>query len=717
MKKILLLVGVMMMLFSYGQNRSDYYWSGYGSSDDISDGINWWTDGNPSSGDNLYFNNTEGVRHWAYSNYGVGSYFGSLITYNGAGGIKFYGDNTYAYKFENNSDVELFELSPNSAAEGSREIGNRIDNNLEINPVGSGGILVSCDKISMDNTNGSRTLKVYGGNTLTIDGFIYEKNGTGASFQLLGSATVIIKGNSTYTGATTVSGGTLELQGSIASSAVTVESGATLKINGDDVTLASLDVEPGGVVTIEAGKSLTVTGVFSNSGTVTVKSTSSGTGSLIVDGTVIGDVTVERYIAAWTDDEHGWHFVSSPVASQSISTEFVDITATPISNSVDFYRWSEPLGLWINIKKELDGSYNQGAEESNFSNIDDPKFDVGQGYMISYQANNTKGFTGTLNSGDVTVTGLDYTEASSSSGWNLVGNPYPSAIEWNSDDWTLPATISGNCQVWDETNAAFVVIGADGIIPAMNGFMVYTSDNNNSLTIPAAARIHSSTNWYKNSKEGEQYVKIVAKDLEGSTAQESVVNFYSEATSGFDMKFDSYFLPGYAPMLYSVSEDGNYAWNTLPEFNTDLTLPMGFTKNSKNSFALSLKENSIGSSVFIFDKQTGENHSFDNGDYYFTASQNDDPNRFVLHFGTLTGMEDQVSAPKAFAYINGNNLHILNMEGDYTLRLNDISGRRILEQQINGNAEIALPSALNTGIYIIEMTSENQRFTQKLFVR
>ncbi len=102
---------------------ADVYWSGKSAStDNISDGTNWWSGVNPSSGDNLYFNNTGGFRHWVYSNYASGSWFGNIITYSGAGGIKLYGDNTYAFKFENNSDNNLFEIS-------NPTIGNRIGYN------------------------------------------------------------------------------------------------------------------------------------------------------------------------------------------------------------------------------------------------------------------------------------------------------------------------------------------------------------------------------------------------------------------------------------------------------------------------------------------------------------------------------------------------------------------------------------------------------------
>ena len=54
-------------------HAADLYWSGGGAlSDNIDQTDNWYGGVNPSSGDNLYFDNTI-TRHFPYSNYGAGS--------------------------------------------------------------------------------------------------------------------------------------------------------------------------------------------------------------------------------------------------------------------------------------------------------------------------------------------------------------------------------------------------------------------------------------------------------------------------------------------------------------------------------------------------------------------------------------------------------------------------------------------------------------------
>lgn len=176
---------------------TDFYWSGKGaSSDNIDQDDNWWNNSHPSSGDNLYFNNTTGSRHAPYSNYGASSWFNNIVTQDGAGGIQWRGDATYALKFENNNDTNLFEIEAN--------IGNRAGEDLEINPVGTGGIKV-------DNTvtiTGGNQIKVYGTNTLTFAGAI---SGSSATLAILEGATVVFNAIAALTGDIYVNDGTLRL--------------------------------------------------------------------------------------------------------------------------------------------------------------------------------------------------------------------------------------------------------------------------------------------------------------------------------------------------------------------------------------------------------------------------------------------------------------------------------------------------------------------------
>ncbi len=55
-----------------------------------------------------------------------------------------------------------------------------------------------------------------------------------------------------------------------------------------------------------------------------IASDANGNGSLIVNGTVTGSATVQRYIAAYSASTNGWHEISSPVNNMAIAgSDFV----------------------------------------------------------------------------------------------------------------------------------------------------------------------------------------------------------------------------------------------------------------------------------------------------------------------------------------------------------------------------------------------------------
>lgn len=194
------------------------YWSGSGSSDYIDDNGNWYNGVAPNFGDSLSFNNTTS-RHWAINNKGDSSYFDQIVTYNGAGGINWKGDETSANKFENNNDSELFHIETN--------IKNRAfpDTDIELNPVGTGGIKVT----GTVTITGGKQIKVYGNYTLTLDGVV---SGGGASLAIQNSATVILSGANIYTGNTWGNAGTLVINGNQSSATGDVSIGANGKLGG-----------------------------------------------------------------------------------------------------------------------------------------------------------------------------------------------------------------------------------------------------------------------------------------------------------------------------------------------------------------------------------------------------------------------------------------------------------------------------------------------------
>lgn len=233
---------------------------------------------------------------------------------------------------------------------------------------------------------------------------------------------------------------------------------------------------------------------INGSGSLNIASDASRTGSLIARGAVSGNTNVQHYISG---NPEAWHLLSSPVAVQEISGDFTPTGTYDDGSGYDFYGWDEPSEFWMNRKDSGFSEWNDGTN-----------FNVGQGYMVAYQASNpTKTFIGTLNTGNYLST-LTVSGTQSYKHTNLLGNPYPSSIDWKSttglDKSNLVEEIGGghNMYIWNEAHdnygvyndASNVDNGTNGVtryIAPMQGFFVVAA-NNGSFGFENDARVHST---------------------------------------------------------------------------------------------------------------------------------------------------------------------------------------------------------------------------------
>ncbi len=448
-------------------------------------------------------------------------------------------------------------------------------------------------------------------------------------------------------------------------------------------------------LTLSPGAELTVDKLYNDnangSQAILIQSTASGTGSLIQNNTGV-EATVQRYITGgtWTDGTDGWHLLSSPVAAQAINPEFT----TSGGGAYDFYAWSEPNQLWM----------NQKVPENGIST-----FNVGQGYLVAYENTDTKVFSGALNTANQSVTltngGGDYT------GWNLLGNPYSSALTW-STGWTL-TNIGGVAQIWNESSKDYTLINSGAAIPAMNGFMVYTSAASQSLSIPYDARVHNATPWYKSSAER---IKLTVYDTVRQSAKEAIVEFNADATPDFDLAYDAFYLQGYGPKFYTVSEGLNYSLNALPGYTTSFTVPLSFVKNESDRYYIELNESIAGETIFLTDYVTNTTVDLSAmGQYHFTAEDGDLPERFLIHFAPV-GTEEIQSLP-ARVYTYDNTLVINGLSERTKVDVLNIAGQTLKHFETNANGTQRFSLNLATGIYVVKLSSQSNTSSTKVVIR
>lgn len=471
---------------------------------------------------------------------------------------------------------------------------------------------------------------------------------------------------------------------------ITVQSGGIININSDAIA-NSVTIQSGGQLTQSSNK-------LSLAGDFTIQSG----GSFIQNGTldIGGDILVQRYIAGgtWTTSNDGWHMLSSPMTTQAINGSF---TPDP-STSYDFYGWDEAAQTWRNFKGPNFAGWNGGTN-----------FIPGRGYLVAYQNTDTKTFAGTLNSNNVSIPvvrgGSDVYV-----GYNLVGNPYPSAISWNTGDWSL-GNIGGVAHVWDRTAKSYVELDSPGdLIPAMNGFMVYLSNSaTTSLTIPKAARTHGGTNWYKSTDER---IVLLAHSPSDGSAQRTVIRFNADATEDFDLAHDGYFLQGYAPKFYSKSNNLMFSVNTLPGIIPDMEIPLGFEKTTANEFYIELAETLSNEVLYLTDNKTNTTVILSPGAHYqFTAEEGDSPDRFLIHFNPVGNTE--ITKPKPMVFAKGENLVVRDLKTKTLVELYNQLGQRVYNGKTDGIGMQEIGLSLPEGVYIVRLSNGIQTTSTKVFLQ
>jgi len=372
--------------------------------------------------------------------------------------------------------------------------------------------------------------------------------------------------------------------------------------------------------------------------------------------------------------------------------------------------WDEPTGYWINRTAE------GGGENISF----DDDFIVGKGYLVAYSSISTKTFMGTLNNSQV-LKNLSYAGTGAYKGYNLLGNPFPTAIDW--DEITKSASVNGEVHVYKESIGDYVSYNAggdltDGIIPAMQGFMVLSTAPSQTLTIDLNDRVVSTQSYYKNSDS--ELMKIsVKKDVNQTNLY---LRFNEAATNGFDSEWDAHKIFGFSavPKIFSYDEYTKYSINSLPSNQSTHIVELGIKTIDSEEYTLRFSDiehaSQLYSTIQLEDKISGNWIEIEEGtEYNFISEEGDNMDRFKLHFGA-TGIEE-VQKASLQAYMSGDQLHILGEEGSADLSIFNLQGQLLFNEQIELNKQFSQSLDLNSGIYLVSLQTEKAIKTAKVIIK
>jgi hypothetical protein len=364
------------------------------------------------------------------------------------------------------------------------------------------------------------------------------------------------------------------------------------------------------------------TDVYSN-GNLTLVSSSEGTasvGSLPEASAIVGDVTVERFMPPIG---RKYRYVSSPVQNATVASLMDDfpVTGTFEDSSVGNGMNSKSPSMFF--YNEQQGGLNDGWQAypttgSAAANALAPG--LGYAVFIREAVNPTTwDVTGTLNQGDFSFP-LTYTSTGdeNADGWNLIGNPYPSAIRWDDDiGWQSNGKVSSGIAVRDNAISGFRYwdggIGElpDGLIASGQSFWIRTTGDDPQLTISETAKASDGSTFYrKRTLLNYLELQVQVEDQIDKT----FLRLRNGARSDFD-HFDTPKLLNDFLSLSFVTEDGvDVAINAIDNMNCSLEIPIKILSakpNDKMSFTVQGYGLLEGSDFYLYNKLTEEKIKID----------------------------------------------------------------------------------------------------------
>ncbi len=445
-------------------------------------------------------------------------------------------------------------------------------------------------------------------------------------------------------------------------------------------------------LTLNQGAQMTFAGNTINKGTINVKSTASGDGSLITN-TLSGSGTykIDRYLSA-----SKWHLVSSPITA-GLSGVFQNIWLRPYNEATNAF-----------------GSYIVPTT------IPMP---TGQGFSVwTNNANEIRTFSGTVNNGTVTPSVQLTGAASSTTGWNLIGNPYPSAIDWNAASGWTKTNIGNTIYAWNNNqyatwNGSVGTNGGSRYIAMEQGFFVQASAAGAAISMNNSVRLHNSVSYLKNVNEEPADIIRVNVSI-NNNSDETVIAFNSNGSDNFNFETDAVKLPG------STSS---------PQMHT--------TKNDNSPLAISTlnaPENVVGKYVYIDYAETGTHqllftHTLTgnyiprlydnvkqtivepNAPYTFNASVGDASSRFQFIDPLPMSLENPQKEPSPTVWESNNILYIIcpTQETIIQVSIFTLDGKLVYQ----GDKPTIDLNNFGKAMYLARISTNKQNFTKKITIK
>ncbi len=476
--------------------------------------------------------------------------------------------------------------------------------------------------------------------------------------------------------------------------------------SGPDAEVYTITIEPKAHVIVPSGKTLTV---YAN---IQLLANSNATGVIIDKNSsngiyVYGNAISQRYVKGGD-----YHYISSPIPN---------VSQNVFNNAYAVYYYDEPSGAndWMAGWLPLNGSLESA-----------------RGYAAYFISNTMLTFQGSsLHSGDymIRLHKTNGTEPPERHGWNLIGNPYPSAVDADKFLNENVGLIENAIYYWSDANndgiyetADYAVwngtghtgqggsLAPDGIIASHQGVMVVTIDDGNRILFTNAMRTLQNEPFFRPQKTIPR-IRLMMHDNRYSS--EVLVAFREGATRDFDMMYDGRKLSKTNRLVfYAKAGDNKLSIDALSPEELDqkeTVVPLFYstTLAGQKTIQVTQLENLEDNEIYLHDKYTGNMLLLDEtGEYSFQSSEGTFTDRFELIFRPLH-YKDSSSGMEIAVYPNpvGDKLYIhTKLKEPRDVFIYNTDGKLIYnESNLQGKLQISTVD-WPAGVYLVKIVSEDE---------
>jgi hypothetical protein len=507
-----------------------------------------------------------------------------------------------------------------------------------------------------------------------------------------------------------------------------------------DTAISEILVTAGNTLTVDGTSSLTVTGDFTNSGTVTLNSTSDDFSSLIVSGAVTGDITYNRFVNSYNDGfGGGWDLVGSP-AVMTIK-DFITANGANIQVLGDDYAFSQydnAAGDWIR--------YATGSQVGSFT--------TGQGYSMATvevsppppgAAGATVAFTGAMQTTSQSINVINNNGLNGvGRRWNLVSNPFPSYINGNTAagatnfiDTNL-AVIDGNYgAVYGWNGSSYTIYNlldaAFSIAPGQGFWIAAASESEVALDFTAAMRTTTGSGDFVTGPQPLTF--YVGLKLYNGETQKAATKFYFR--DGLSLGLDTGYDAGafnqstkLSTRLPGGSQETAFARNAMGmDAMQNTRVPLEIRQNVGQAFTISIADMELPEDIYVYleDTLNGTLTSLKDQDFELTAQSDlSGVDRFFIVFKSNSVLSNGDTLG-----INALNVYKANTDsfvtiagispelGKLNVSLYNILGQTVREKALSSATATQRVSTqgLASGFYIVQIKSGNQTAVKKIIVK